>query len=435
MVTQELARWQASSPAASPRSIVIKPNWVLHETDAAFPIRALVTSSALIEAVVTACLAQFPAAQIVVGDVPLQYADFALLRLQSGLDAVIARFADEPRVRFLDLRRDVMERDATSFMRPIAGSHGDPRGYRLVQLGTLSHLEPISDQAQRFAVNDYRGEVTSSNHRRGHHNYFISQTILDCDLFINLPKWKAHQKSAITGALKNVVGISCDKAYLPHFRRGAPAWGGDEYRDDHRWMYLIQTRVREALQKRSAIAFKLLKPGWELFKKLRGIETRMATAGVASDRFYIAGGSWFGNDTIWRMIYDLNSIIELVDREGVRREHRQRGYLCIVDGVISGEGNGPLQPLPRDTDWLVCGDDPFAVDTTLAWFMGFAPEKIPILARRDRYLGAWGEFEVATLPIELDGSATQLPDSAVNFGFTPPPGWKGHVERPPGTVT
>ncbi|HEY2951565.1 MAG TPA: hypothetical protein VGK40_03225, partial [Verrucomicrobiae bacterium] len=43
-----------------PRRIVLKPNWVLHETEPAFPIRALVTDARVIEAAVAACLEVFP---------------------------------------------------------------------------------------------------------------------------------------------------------------------------------------------------------------------------------------------------------------------------------------------------------------------------------------------------------------------------------------
>jgi len=427
LVRAEIARLGST---ISPRKIVIKPNWVLHATDDAFPIEALVTDARLVEAVVEACLAQFPDASITVCDVPLQYSDFALMKKQCGLDGVIERLTSE-RVTFRDLRREVMTRDESSFLRPVAGDHGDPRGYRLVQLGSRSHLEPIAEDSKRFAVNDYRGTVTRSNHASGHHNYLISQTVLDCDLFINVPKWKSHQKSALTGALKNVVGISGDKAFLPHFRRGAPRWGGDEYRDEHRWMYLVQTRLREALQKRSSTAFELLKPGWELFKRLRGLETRMDKPVAAGREFYIAGGAWFGNDTIWRMIYDLNLIIETADAEGVCRPRAQRRYFCIVDGLVCGEGNGPLQPLPRPTDWIVTGDDPFEIDATRAWFMGFDPELVPIIARRQEYLGAWGRFALDDLDVSVDAEQMPLTRSAINLEFVPPPGWRDHVERRP----
>jgi hypothetical protein len=299
-----------------------------------------------------------------------------------------------------------------------------------VALGNCSHLEALADGADRFAVNDYSAAVTSSNHRQGSHNYFVSQSVLNADLFINLPKWKAHAKSGITGALKNLVGINADKAFLPHFRRGAPKWGGDEYADDHRWVYWAQTTLREKLQKRSRLAFKLLKPGWEVIKKVRGIETRLDDRSTAPKTFYAAGGAWFGNDTIWRMIYDLNLVIQCVNADGQLQNTPERNYVCIVDGLISGEANGPLQPLPRETDWLVVGDDPFAIDAALCHFMGFNPAKLPLIAQRRQFTGVnWGQFDLPDLEVELDGHRARALDSSINFEFLPPPGWRGYIER------
>jgi uncharacterized protein (DUF362 family) len=424
---------EAMTAGCRPGRIVIKPNWVLHETDPAFPIRALVTDARVIEAVVEACLRFFPDAEsILVGDCPLQWCDWPLLCRQSGLDAVIDRLTkiSGGRVAFRDLRREVFRRDTNNFLVPADTEHGDPRGYREVELGGRSHLEEISDQSEKFAVNDYSAAVTSSNHRRGSHRYFVSQSVLDADLIINLPKWKSHQKSGVTGALKNLVGINGDKAYLPHFRKGAPKWGGDEYRDENRWLYLAQTFLREKFQKKSGAAYRLLKPGWELLKKLRGIETRLDDAEARPKNFYIAGGAWHGNETIWRMIYDLNLIIQCADAGGTLHDTPQRRYVCIVDGLVSGEGNGPLQPLPRETDWLLFGDDPFAIDAALGWFMGFAPEKLQLIARRASFAGpSWGDFDLSALQVEVDGRQTKLPDSPVNFHFSPPPGWRNHIER------
>ena len=424
---------QLKAQCFSPTRIVIKPNWVLHQTDPAFPIRALVTDSRVIEAVVEACLELYPSVQkILVGDCPLQYADWPLLCEQSGLTPAIERLksASEGKVEFRDLRKEVYRQNGDSFLSADDGAHGDPLGYREVELGVLSHLEGISDQAERFAVNDYSSAVTHSNHSKGSHRYFVCQSVLDCDLFINLPKWKSHQKSGITCALKNLVGINGDKAYLPHFRKGAPKWGGDEFRDENRWLYWAQTRLRERIQKRSRIAYRILKPGWELIKRLRGIETRLADPHATPRQFYIAGGAWHGNDTIWRMIYDLNLIIQCCDGGGNVRSTVQRNYFCIADGLVSGEGNGPLQPLPRETDWLVCGIDPFEIDAALSWFMGFDPQKVPIAARRADYGGPdWGTFAWDQLDALLDGDRISPMDSDINLHFAPPPGWRNFIER------
>lgn len=416
-----------------PRTIVLKPNWVLHESNPAFPIRALVTSPQVIHATLQACLDLFPSAQsILVGDCPLQWADWPLLCQQSGLDTVIRHFAQTApgRVAFRDLRREVFQREASHFLAPADTEHGDPRGYREVQLGKESHLEPIADQSSRFAVSDYDTSVTSSHHAPGCHQYLVSQSILDADLFINLPKWKCHAKSGLTAALKNVVGINGDKAYLPHFRRGAPRWGGDEYRDEDRWLYWSQSTLKNLLQKRSQTLYRALKPGWELLKRWRGIETKLQSASDNPGRFYSGSGSWHGNQTIWRMIYDLNLIIRWVDAQGTLQPHPVRDYFCIVDGLVSGEGNGPLEPLPRDTGWLVFGSDPFAIDATLAWAMGFQLPRLPILEHRHAFLRPdWGRFDSPTLSLLRDGQTVQPLTSPPPFQFVPPPGWKGHLER------
>ncbi|MBM3831938.1 MAG: DUF362 domain-containing protein [Verrucomicrobia bacterium] len=428
-----LEQLRACSKGWLPRRIVIKPNWVLHETDPAFPIKALVTDTRLIEATVEACLELFPSAEsILVGDCPLQYADWPLMCRQAGLEPVMERFSrtGEGKVAFRDLRKEVFRQNQGTFLSESRDPHGDPKGYREVELGNRSHLEPISHQSKRFAVNDYSAAVTSSNHRPGSHKYFVSQSVLHADLFINLPKWKSHQKSGITCALKNLVGINGDKAYLPHFRKGAPKWGGDEYRDENRWLYFAQTQLRERFQKRSQLAYKVLKPGWELIKRVRGIETRIENREAAPKSFYIAGGAWHGNETIWRMIYDLNLIIQCADADGNLQSTPQRHYFCIVDGMISGEGNGPLQPLARETDWLVCGSDPFEIDAALSWFMGFNPEKLPVIARRDQFGGlGWGDFEFDQLQTRLDDQVIKPVESPINFQFRPPPGWRNYVER------
>jgi uncharacterized protein (DUF362 family) len=101
-----------------------------------------------------------------------------------------------------------------------------------------------------------------------------------------------------------------------------------------------------------------------------------------------------------------------------------------VDGLVSGEGNGPLQPLPRETDWLLVGDDPFAIDATLCHFMGFNPARLPLIARRKQFAGVhWGQFDQAELEVDVDGHRIRVQDSPVNFAFLPPPGWRGHIER------
>lgn len=412
-----------------PRHVVLKPNWVLHATDPRYPIDALVTDARVIVAAAKAAAALFPDAQITVGDCPLQRADWPLLCEQSGLAPAIAELQTTfgPRVSFRDLRRDVFTYDHGRLVERRDTPHGDPLGYREVRLGSASHLDAVSDRADRFAIHDHDREKTRRFHQKGDHRYFVSQSFLDADLVINLPKWKTHSKAGLTGALKNLVGINGDKAYLPHFSSGAPSWGGDEYWDQGRWMYWVQNTFRDLLRTHWW-AYRLARPFWLAFKAGRRLFGGTVDGPPAD--FYVGGGSWYGNQTIWRMIYDLNLIAQCVDAEGVLHQQPQRHYYCIVDGLTCGEGDGPLFPTPRAMDWIVCGADPFAVDATLAWFMGFDASRMPILSQRANYMGpAWGDFDMKALQVAVDDQVAPLAAFPRPAAFAPPPGWIGHVER------
>lgn len=417
----------------APKKIVIKPNWVVHQDDPLHPIEALITDPCLIDAVVHACLEVFPECeQITVADCPLQSADWPLMCEQSGLSDVIQRVTGKfgNRVRFLDLRQDVVSVGMNhKYYRNTEDQHGDPLGYCEIDLKDKSHLESISDQSDRFSLADYSASVTRKHHCRGTHEYFVGRTYLSADLFINLPKWKTHSKTALTGALKNLVGINGDKAYLPHYRRGCPRWGGDEYCDADRWLVWVKTVIHQLVFRHSSFFYRLLRPCWKAIEAVHRVMKR----GVPDSRqsLYVAGGGWYGNQTIWRMIYDLNMIIQCCDLNGVLRPEPQRAYFCVVDGLIAGDGEGPLKPQPRNLDCVVFGDDPFEIDAVLGHLMGFDTERMPILANRFEYMGSkWGKHENETLPVLVDGECKTLLATARNYLFRSPLGWLNHIERP-----
>jgi hypothetical protein len=421
-------------PEGSYRSIVIKPNWVRHETNPDFPISALVTSSDLIDAVVSACIARYPdVEEITVCDVPLQSCDWSTLAGQAGIDRLLEKYSclTKPVVRFLDLRCEQVELDPEGLHRHVRVA-GDPKGYREVILDGESLLEEISDAASEFRVSDYDPKLTTSKQSKGNHRYLIAASILECDLFINLPKMKTHQKAGITGALKNVVGINGQKAYLVHHRRNK-----DEFPSDISKAIVLQTRVRDFAQEKSGWLFRLLRAGWVVFRKAAGIEVDGTPENLANGKVYQGAGSWYGNDTIWRMIYDLNKIIRYAPRQGGRLERTpQREYLVIVDGVVAGEGNGPLQPIPVELGVIVTSRDPFLADCCLARLMGFDPQMIPSISNRKRFGDSdWGGFDERSVRVLLDKHDVVGLDSipALHL-FIPPPGWVGHIEAEPRCV-
>src|SRR5690606_12091736 len=95
----------------------------------------------------------------------------------------------------------------------------------------------------------------------------------------------------------------------------------------------------------------------------------------------IRSGNWHGNDTTWRMCLDLNRILLYADADGRWHETPARRFFSLVDGVIAGEGNGPLDPTPKPVGVIVAGFNPVAVDMTCARLMGFDYRKIPLLRR------------------------------------------------------
>ncbi len=419
-------------PEGAFRKIVLKPNWVKHQEHSEFPIAALVTSARLIDAVIEACIAKYPGLEkISVGDVPLQTCDWAALIAQTGVDRLIEKYRGSI-VQFLDLRRERWT-PKDGFMELDSAHPGDPLGYSEIVIDHTSLLEEVSHNADSFRVSDYDPAETVSVHRKGVHRYLIAKTVLEADLFINLPKMKTHQKTGITGALKNLVGINGSKAHLVHHQLGFPSQGGDEFPEDVSRLIFWQARLRERFQKKSKVVFTVLKKCWELLKRLRGIKTIGTKENLSrgTGGFYVGSGSWHGNDSIWRMVYDLNMIILLAHADGGKlRAEPQRAVLSIMDGLIAGEGNGPLQPLPVNANALLASRNPFLVDFAMAKLMGYDFRKIRLLANHARFPGAFRDFDPGKFPVTLNcvRSETGVDALPVVHRFIPSPGWKGHIE-------
>jgi hypothetical protein len=422
-----------SLPDGTFEQIFIKPNWVKHEEDPRFPISALVTARDIIDSAVQMCLDKYTSVgKITVGDVPLQTCDWDLLAHQAGIDVLAEKFGryKNPLIRFLDLRKEKYDARKGYLLQSRRGEFGDPLGYREVMLDQSSFLEPISPETHRFRVSDYSPEDMTVSHRPGYHRYLICGSVLESDLFINLPKMKTHQKTGITGALKNLVGINGQKSFLVHFRQGRPSTGGDEFPESISSLIVLQTRVRDLLQKRSSVAFGALRQIWRVIKSVAGIQT-VGTRENLNRKFYISAGSWYGNQTIWRMVYDLNKIILFAAREGgPLTKGQQRAYTAILDGLTAGEGNGPLQPLRFDAGVIAASEDPFLLDMSMAHMMGFDYTKIPLLSNYRAFPNSTDEElnpEMVSISLD-DKEVTGISSLPIVHRFAPPPGWRGHIE-------
>jgi uncharacterized protein (DUF362 family) len=348
-------------------TVVIKPNWVHHEDPVGGDLDALVTHSSLIKYVLDrAALALDGRGTIVIGDAPIQSCDFAALLERTRIPAVVESLRRKHTgldVRVEDWRLTVLDGDGAAQLRRRDRERAGSNDYRLVDLAASSFLEDISEYADRFRVTCYSPDLMATHHRPGKHEYLVTSKVFGADLVVNLPKMKTHIKAGLTGALKNLVGINGHKEFLPHHIVGASERGGDCYYKPHalrdtydaaydrfwagydgmpEWRRKVGVRVLEAL--------------WRASEWLTGDST--------------ATGSWFGNETVWRMTLDLNHLLYFADDAPKR-------VITIVDGIVAGEGDGPLRPRRKAAGLLVGGENPAYIDGVLARLMGYNVSRVP----------------------------------------------------------
>ncbi|HAR62082.1 MAG: DUF362 domain-containing protein [Candidatus Margulisiibacteriota bacterium] len=270
----------------------------------------------------------------------------------------------------IDLRDDewVNEGDVTVKRTKLTG---DPRGKIEVNLlGNKSEFHEHIKSKRGYYGADYDISETNRAHDGKNNLYSVSRSVINGDVFINLPKLKTHKKSGITCCLKNLVGINTYKNYLPHHCEGGPSEGGDQFPSDNLNARLegpIMAFIKQHFI-RNLIMAKLFKPLKKIGKKTFGDTNTV-----------IRSGNWHGNDTIWRMILDLNKVLFYANPDGSMREgkwNNAKKYIGIVDGILAGEGNGPMSPDPVEMNYIFCGSNPVAIDAVCARFMGFNPMKI-----------------------------------------------------------
>jgi len=277
---------------------------------------------------------------------------------------------------------------------------------------------------------DYDPAPTSEHHSGGRNAYLLSETVLSCDLIINLPKLKTHKKTGVTLALKNMVGINGDKNWLPHHCAGAVSTGGDEFPGN---ALLDRARSRLTEWGRALLG---RNQGKRLIRAYRRAESS-----VRGDDF-IRAGNWHGNRTTWRMCADLNRCVYYSDAGGLQPQAAGpvRSVLTVLDGIVAGDMNGPLAPRNVPLGAVLASLDPVALDLAAVRLMGFEARRIPKIHRamtspalrvtevqrpEDVEIGEIGPGapqEVRPIRVYALGELGCLRP------FVPHPGWLNHIE-------
>jgi uncharacterized protein (DUF362 family) len=379
-------------------TVVIKPNMVRHFNPVG-PLAAMVTSPVVVLALVELAFEAVGAnGTVVVADSPQNDCDFAALVSTPEWAEVLryarSRYGDAFQV--VDMRPEgvLMRNGIVVDRRPLPG---DPKGEVEVDLGDRSAFRDSGIDSRRLRGSDYDPAVTTSSHSGGRHVYSICRTFLDADLLIVVPKVKTHKKVGLSLAMKNLVGLVGEKNCLPHHTAGFAGSGGDEYPTRSAWTLVRQWGVERA---RPLLA---QRRGVRLLRGLRRLEKATMPEVVARS------GNWWGNDTAWRMVVDLVAVLH------EQRHMAGRPTVFVYDGLVVGEGDGPLAPEAVDLGLLAAADDPVAGDIAVSGELGVDVGSMPLL-REALAREVWGNGSCHAVVEHVAGIRPSL-------GIRMHPGW------------
>ena len=401
--------------------VLIKPNMVFHEHPYGDEyMQGMITHASVLRPIIDyVLLATKGKCEIIIGDCPVQSADFNKVKKVSGIADLVEFYSKQGiDISVRDMRKIISEKNSDGVLvHTEKNPNRSSNEYVLVDLKEKSELIDVIDRAHRFEITDYRYGDVAKHHNSLCNEYMIPKEVLEADFIINIPKLKTHRKAGITCAMKNMVGVNGDKTCIAHHTRGFQASGGDEF-NHKKIKKMVEVRVWNWLK-----SFKL---GIWIATKVKRFYKRTIWHGKNMKEFYmenmqtdVSEGNWYGNDTIWRCVKDINKIVLYSDKQGNMKNTVQRNYLCIVDAVIAGEGEGPMEQTNKPFCVVFGGENPVFVDYTAAKLMKFSYKAIPLILNgfNNRW---WGLASKTAENVVIDGNMEL--DKICVF-FKPSSGW------------
>lgn len=400
--------------------VLLKPNLVYHmHPKGGQEMLSMITNASILRPLIDyILLATDGNVEIKIGDAPVQGGDFyeackitGMLELKQYYEkkGISIELVDMRMVRSIPNQMDVLTKRI--YQR-------DKKQYRIVDLKEKSELIEKIDRVKRFEITDYGIGAVSKHHGLEKNEYYIPREVLDADLFINLPKLKTHRKAGLTCAMKNLVGINGDKTCLAHHTRGTRKNGGDEF-DKGSFKTVFKVRVWTFL-KTSQLGIRIASLIKRFFQRFIWKGQTMKEYNMSHKPSEFSEGSWYGNDTIWRCIKDLNKIIFYADKEGKMQATKQRRYLCFVDAVLAGEGEGPMEQTTKSFGVIMSGDNPVYIDYAASVLMKYNYRNIPCICRG--FENKWWKLtEIEAENVEIESNR---PINDVSEYFVPTYGWQ-----------
>lgn len=371
------------------QTVVIKPNLVFHEHPLGDKeMLSMITNAAVIRPIIDyILLATNGNVKIIIGDAPVQGGDFHQALRISGIKELVKFYKEKNiRIQLIDFRLLISARTPNGVLsEKKANPDRSLKLYTIIDLKEKSELMEVISKSNRFEITDYGFGSVRKHHNKEKNEYIIPNEILQADLFINVPKLKTHRKAGLTCAMKNLVGINGDKTCLAHHTKGIKKYGGDEF-DRFELKTLLRTRIW-AFLKSNKIGIYVASLIKRFFEKVVWKGKSLKEHNMLQKPSVFSEGSWYGNDTIWRCVKDLNKILLYSDKKGSMCKQQQRHYLCIVDAVLAGEGEGPMEQRTKEFGVLFGGFNPVYVDYCASRLMRYSYRYIPTV--RQGFKNKW----------------------------------------------
>lgn len=411
-------------------TVFVKPNFIAHKNAVRDSWEEVITHGSVLRAVMDYLyIALRGEGRLILADAPQTDSRIDRIRANVGVDDLLGVYESASRlsVEFLDLRDEFWVEKDGIYVETIR-LPGDPRGGIVYDLGPSSYFAEVDALKRTYYGAYYDVHETNRHHSNGRHEYLISRTPIEADVFISVPKLKTHKKVGLTVNLKSLVGINANKNWLPHYAIGSPEENGDQFPTK-----TVVTRLENSLVLR-AKRFLLRRNPAAQYLARRFKRTAYRVFGETEE--VVRSGNWHGNDTCWRMALDLNRVLLYGNPDGTLRTSGRKPYFSIVDGIVAMEGNGPAAGLPKPCGVLLAGEDPVAVDVTCARLMGFDLGRLPLLNRA--FDG--GPYALTPLKPTDVWVISNVPEWEGNplcwrrertLQFLPHFGWRDYVEQMP----
>lgn len=346
------------------KRVLLKPNWVLHNVKEEDEI-CLRTHDNILLSLLKVVLKNGPY-KVTIGDAPIQiskWEEIANRRIINEIEGLQNQYKIP--ISVVDFRRVTFDPKMNS----LESNRRSLDEFVIFDLAEKSFLEPISKKRRSgFRVTNYNPDRLAESHRKGMHKYCITKELFKADIVISIPKIKTHEKTGITGALKNLVGVNGDKDFLPHHRVGGVGFGGDCYPGMN-----ILRRTSEFFRDHANRNM-----GYKIYKPLIRLSDIFWVLSKPKKVHQIAA-AWYGNDTTWRMVMDLNLIANFGKMDGTLSIEKQRELFSLTDGIIAGQGNGPLYPDPLPLGILAFSNNSALSDYAMSILMKFEKDKLPLI--------------------------------------------------------